>query len=355
MKRYGNIYNRICNIDNIKLAIIKASKGKRNRKTVIKIIKDMDLYASELRDMLLNRTYKPSPYIESVIFDGSNKKERIIHKPKFYPDQIIHWALMLQLEPIIMKGMYFHCCGSVPNRGSSHGQKYIKKWIQNDKKNTKYCLKLDISKFYQSINHDVLKAKFRSKIKDNDTLWLIDSIIDSCEEGLPIGNYTSQWFANFMLQDLDHFIKEKLKMKYYLRYIDDMVLFGSNKKKLHKSKKEIETIINSYSLQIKKNWQVFKVDSRGVDFLGFRFFRNKVILRKRNALRIRRRAKRIHKRGNISYKDACAMVSYWGWIKRSNSYNFYNKHVKPYIRIKKAREVISENSKRCNAKQSIRY
>lgn len=353
MKRYNNLYERICDIDNIKLAILKASKGKRNRRVVKQIINNIEFYSKEIQEQLINKTYKSSPYIESVIFDGGNRKERIIHKPKFYPDQIIHWALMLQLEPIIMKGMYYHCCGSVPKRGSSHGRKYIQKWVRNDKKNTKYCLKLDITKFYQSIDHDALKKMFIKKIKDKETLWLINSIIDSTEKGLPIGNYTSQWFANFMLQDLDHHIKEKLKIKYYTRYIDDMVMFGTNKKKLHKAKKEIENILSRYSLSIKKNWQVFRVDDRGVDFLGFRFFRDRTVLRKRNALRIRRRVKKINKKGNLNYKDACAIMSYWGWIKHSNSFYFYNKYVKPYIKIKKVRKVISDYNKQRNATKCI--
>lgn len=130
-----------------------------------------------------------------------------------------------------------------------------------------------------------------------------------------------------------------------------MVLLGGNKKKLHKAKKEIESILNGYSLFIKKNWQVFKIDNRGLDFLGFRFFRNKTILRKRNALRIKRRIKKIKKKGKITIKDASAVVSYWGWIKKSNSYNFYNKHVKKYIKIKEVRRIISENSKHNNARK----
>lgn len=349
MKRYGHIYENICDIDNIKTAIIKASKGKSSRRGVKHILSNIDFYAKDIQDKLINKSYRPSPYIESIIFDGSNKKERVIHKPKFYPDQIIHWALMLQIEPIIRKGMYEHCCGSVPGKGSSWGQKYVEKWIANDKRNTKYCLKIDVNKFYRSINHESLKTKFKGKIKDKDVLWLIDSIIDSCEFGIPIGNYTSQWFANFLLQDLDHHIKEKLKVKYYMRYIDDMVLFGPNKKKLHKAKKEIESILSGYSLSIKKNWQVFKVDDRGVDFLGLRFFRYKTILRKRNALRIKRRIKRIGKKKKLTLKDASAVISYWGWIKRSNSYNFYTQHVKQFIKIKKVRRFISENTKRCNA------
>ena len=126
--------------------------------------------------------------------------------------------------------MYYWCCASIKGRGLHHGMRKLKKALVEDRKYTKYCLKLDIKKFYPNIDKQCLKDKFRRVIKDENTLWLIDSIIDSADSGVPIGNYTSQWFANFYLQDLDHYIKEELGIKYYIRYMDDMVLFSNNKK-----------------------------------------------------------------------------------------------------------------------------
>lgn len=237
MKRVGNIYGNVCDLDNIKLAIINSSLGKRKQKRVKEILDNMDFYAKEIQNILTNKLYIPSPYTIKTIQDGSSGKIRTIYKPKYYPDQIIHWALILQLQPIIMKGMYEYSCGSVPSRGTSYGQKTLRKWLDTDYKNTKYCLKMDVSKFYPSVNNDILKKMFRCRIKDGDCLWLINSIIDS-SQGLPIGNYTSQWFANFFLQGLDHYIKEVLGVKYYIRYVDDLVLLGSNKKKLHAVRKK---------------------------------------------------------------------------------------------------------------------
>lgn len=347
LKRTGYIYDKICNINNIVVAIMKASLGKRKQKRVKRILDNIKFYAEKIQNMLLNKKYSPSPYIIKTIQDSSSGKIRTIYKPRFYPDQIIHWALMLQLQPIMMKGMYEYNCGSVPGRGTSLGQKTLRKWLNNDQRNTKYCLKMDISKFYPSIDNDVLKQMFRRQIKDQDCLWLIDAIIDS-SKGLPIGNYTSQWFANFFLQGLDHFIKEKLGVKYYIRYVDDLVLLGSNKKKLHKARKHISEYLQTIGLTLKSDWQVFKVNDRAIDFLGFRFFRNKTILRKRNALRIKRRMKKISKKNYLNYKDACAVISYWGWIKRSDSYNFYNKHMKPIVTVGRAKRVVSMYAKAYN-------
>lgn len=322
----------------------KASLGKRKQKRVNVILNNMDYYAYQIRNMLINKTYVPTHPQIKTIQDSSNNKTRVIYKPNFYPDQIIHWALMLQLEPIISKGMYECNCGSVPNKGTSYGQNAIKKWLNSDFKNTKYCLKMDVKKFYPSIDNGILKRMFRKKIKDSDCLWLIDAIVDS-NEGQPIGYYTSQWFANFFLEELDHLIKERLGVKYYVRYVDDMVLLGGNKKKLHKVRVAVESYLNAINLTLKSNWQVFKTKKRDIDFLGLRFSRNKITLRKRNALRVRRRVRKIRKKGFLYEKDASAIISYWGWIKRSNSYYFYHKCVQPIVNIKLARKVVSVNAK----------
>lgn len=187
MKRKGNFYKAICDRNNIKKAIVKASKGKKNRRNVEKIIENIDKYVDILYQMLQSKNIKLSPYKKMTIHDGANKKERIIFKPAFFPDQCIHWALMLQLQPLLQKGMYEYSCASVPKRGIHYGATYIKRILKDDRKNTKYCLKLDVKKFYPSIDKEVCKKKFRRIIKDYDVINLIDTIIDSnSEKGLPI-------------------------------------------------------------------------------------------------------------------------------------------------------------------------
>jgi retron-type reverse transcriptase len=344
LKRTGYIFDKVCDLENIRAAIMKSSLGKRDQTRVKHVLNNIGLYASEIQTMLRNKTYVPSPYIKKTVQDGSSGKIREICKPRYYPDQIIHWALMLQLHPVIMRGMYAYSCGSVPGRGTSLGQKTLRKWLDSDYKGTKYCLKMDISKFYPSVRNDILKRAFRRRIKDADCLWLIDTIIDS-SHGLPIGNYTSQWFSNFFLQGLDHFIKEELGVKYYIRYVDDLVILGGNKKRLHAVRMGISAYLGAIDLKLKGDWQVFKVNSRAIDFLGFRFFRDKTILRKRNALRIRRRMQKIRRKGTLNYQDACAVVSYWGWATRSNSYGFYHKYMMPVVSVGFAKRTVSEIAK----------
>lgn len=346
MKTAKNVYTKIIDKNNIYEAILNASKGKKKRDNVIKILDDIDFYVEEVYLKLVNKKYIPKPYVAMKIHDGVRKKERIIYKPAFYPDQIVHWALMQQIEPFIMRGMYDYCCGSVKNRGILYAMKYIKRILVQNRKNTKYCLKLDIKKFYPSINKNILKKKFLNIIRDNDTLELINIIIDSSNTGVPIGNYTSQWFANFFLQDLDHYIKEDLKVPFYLRYMDDMVIFHRNKKELHKIKDKIEAYLKAEDLTLKENWQLFKTDSRPLDFLGYRFYRGYTTLRKSNFLRIKRRYKKISKKPKITYQDASASLSYYGWLKHCNSYNFNQKYVKPYVDLKKCKGVIQFESRK---------
>jgi RNA-directed DNA polymerase len=277
------------------------------------------------------------------IWDGANKKERIIYKPRYYPDQVIHWCLMRQIEGIIKQGMYYYNCASIPGRGIHYALNAVKKWLREDHKHTKYCVKMDIAKFYPSIDKEVLKGQFRRKIKDKDTLWLIETIIDSHTQGLPIGNYTSQWFSNFYLEGLDHYVKEVLGVKYYVRYMDDFCLFGNNKKKLHQARTRVEQYLNEVlHVQVKDNWQLFRVDDRGVDFVGYRIFRDYCLLRKTTSLRIARRMRKIRASGEIAYRDAAAFMSYLGWLKHCNAYNFTQKHLAPVGEIKDIKEVIRQ-------------
>ena len=334
MKRYGNIYEKICDIDNIKLAIRKASKGKRQRRSVRRALNNIDETAESIKMLLETGSFKPSPYRQFTVRDNSSRKEREVFCPKFYPDQIVHWAIMLQIQPIMECGMYAHSCASRTGKGAHYGKRYIRKWLDNDRKNMKYCLKLDIRKFYPSVDHGALKETLRMKFKDEKLLDVLGVIIDSAE-GLPIGNYTSQWFANFILTPLDHYIGTLEGVSHRMRYMDDIVVFSNSKKKLHEVRKQIELFIKPLKLELKGNWQVFKVKSRGIDFLGFRFFFDKTILRRRTALRMRRAVKRAYKSPHPTYRQCAGVLSRIGLLKHTDTYYFSVKYIKPYLKIKK--------------------
>lgn len=349
MKRAGYLYEKLCDKALIRQAIIKASRRKRRRRSVRRILNNIDHYVDELYTMMVNEEFAPSPYRQFRIKDGATQKEREISCPKFYPDQVVHWMLILAIQPTLQRGMYEFTCGSIPKRGAHYGKKYIERWFERDKKNTKYCAKLDIRKFYPSSKPPVIMRELRRVIKCKRTLRLCEIILNSAD-GLPIGNYTSQWFANFLLQRLDHFIKEVLHIPHYVRYMDDMVLFAASKRLLHKAVKAIREFLAGLQLELKDNWQVFPTASRAVDFLGFRFFREKTVLRKNLSLRLRRRVKKIYKSilrhaGAVRPKDAAAVMSYLGWTGHADCQKFYEKYIKPYVNIKKLKEAIRHETR----------
>ena len=338
MKRQGYIFEKIIDKNNIKNAIICASNKKRNSPYVKKVLNNIDMYVNKIYNILITESFVPGPYKEAII-DGSSKKQRLISKPKFYPDQIIHWCIMLQIEPLFRKGMYQYNFASVKYRGIHKAKNYIQKVLTTT--NVTYCLKLDIKKFYPSINKSILKNKFKSIIKDAKVLTLLNNIVDSYDKGIPIGNYTSQWFGNFYLQDLDHFIKEHLHIKYYARYMDDLVLLADNKEILHKVLVEIQEFLKTEDLCLKQNWQLFKLNSRPLDFVGFKFINGKIYLRKTMYKKIRRKVLKIKRQKYISMKDARTMMSYYGWRKGTNCKSLFTKDINNLFKI--CRIVISKN------------
>jgi retron-type reverse transcriptase len=350
MKRVGFLYDKILDPLVIEFAIMEASRGKRHRASIRHVLENMSQHVAIIQDMLNNQTFKPSPYHVSMRYDHRTKKTRKIQRPIFFPDQIIHWLIILAVKEVFLHGMYYWNCGSIPGRGINHGHKAITKWLTNDIKGTKYTCKLDVKKFYDSIPHDKLMETIKCKVKDKRMLSLIQQIISTTDSGIPIGNYTSQWFANIYLEKLDHFIKQNLGIKYYVRYIDDLVFFGNNKKVLHKARTSISNFLSkNLGLELKANWQVFKTDSRGVDFLGYVFYHTHIKLRARNFLALTRQCNKVHKfitnKSPIPFHMAAGLLSRIGQFQYFNSRNIREKYLQN-IKINLLKGVVRNESKR---------
>ncbi len=331
MKRYNNIFEKIINIDNLRLAHHKARKGKRHYKEVQIVDSNIDYYLNELQFMLQYGIFTTSNYDVYTITDRG--KEREIHKLPYYPDRIVQWAIMLQIENVFLKHFIYDTYAAIPKRGMHLALKRLHKAME-DRECTKYCLKIDVKKFFPSIDTNILKRMIRKKFKDKDLLWLLDDNIDSTNgNGVPIGNYTSQYFGNFYLSCFDHWMKENKKIKNYFRYMDDMVILHHDKDFLHRLRKEIEDYLSiNLNLTLKENWQVFPTYVRGVDFVGYRSFGNYTLLRKSIAKNLKRKMKKIKKRNKFKKTDINSIMSYKGWIKHCNSYNLETKHIKPILR-----------------------
>lgn len=322
MKRYNNLFDKIVSLDNLYEADKRARRQKSHRPEVMLFDKNKDKLLLDLQRKLINGEYETSEYYVFKIYEP---KEREIFKLPYYPDRIVHHAIMNIMEPIWVSAFVKGTYSCIRKRGIHKALKDVK-FALKDEINTQYCLKLDIRKFYSSIDHDILKTIIRKKIKDKRLLSLLDEIIESAQ-GVPIGNYLSQFFANLYLTYLDHWIKEQKKVRYYFRYADDIVILGRDKQELRNLFYDIQNYLNNkLKLSFKDNWQIFKVDSRGIDFVGYRVFHTHTLLRKRIKKKFCKKINKLNKKQNLdkdTYKQK--ICSYIGWIKYCNGRNLLNK------------------------------
>lgn len=315
MKRIGNLYSLVSSLDNLIAADAIAQKGKADQKGVIQHNANRESNILNLHQVLVNKQFRTSAYTTFKIHDP---KERTIFRLPYYPDRIVHHAIMNVLEPVFYSVFTADTYSSIKGRGVHLAIRKLKKALQ-DKAATTYCLKLDIKKFYPSVDHAVLKQLLRRKFKDQDLLHLLDGIIDSTE-GLPIGNYLSQFLANYYLTFFDHWLKEVKGVKYYFRYADDIVILSADKQQLHQLLADIrEYLSTQLHLTIKENYQVFPVQARGIDFLGYVTYHTHSLLRKR----IKKNFLRMLK----ANKNTASIASYNGWASHCNSRNLFKKHL----------------------------
>jgi RNA-directed DNA polymerase len=320
MKRHGNLWDQIIDIHNLYRSYQMARKGKSWQDTIHKFDNDFDNNLFAIQDALTSQTFHTAPYKEKQIYEP---KERTIYILPFSPDRIVHHALMRIVEPI-WERMFIHdsyACrvGKGIHAGSKKTMEFVRRF--------KYCLKMDISKFYPSVDHDILYRIITRKIKCARTLWLIRDIIYSYPGGtnVPIGNYTSQWFGNLYMNELDQFLKHDCKVGAYLRYCDDFCLFHDDKNYLGNMARMIQAFLASrLKLRLSK-CDLFPV-SRGVDFLGYRHFPKYILVRKSTAKRVRKRLRALPwllVRGKITldhYRSSLASTR--GWLKWANAHHF---------------------------------
>ncbi len=295
---YNNLYPKIYNFNNLLLAWRKARKGKTKKLYVKEFEKDTIGNLLALHEELKNGTYYPR---QLKIFVLRDPKTRKISKSAFR-DRIVHHAIVNILEPIFDKFFFYDSCANRKGKGNLFALKrfeLFKRQITNNLKSEAFCLKADIKHYFQEVNHEILIKIIQRKIKDEEVMHLIKNILENNliggsekAKGMPLGNLTSQFFANIYLNELDYFVKHKLNAKYYIRYVDDFVILHNSKEQLEEWKKKIEEFLNS-ELKLELHPQKSKITSlsQGIDFVGFRNFYYFRLLRKRNIRNMERKIK----------------------------------------------------------------
>ncbi len=338
MKRHGNLYQRICAFDNLLKAWYQARKGKGRAPAVVAFAVDLERELSCLSTELRLKSYRPGKYTTFKVYDP---KERLISAAPFR-DRVVHHALCLIIEPLFDRTFIYD---SYANRKGKGTHRAIERY-QHYARRYKYVLKCDVCKFFPSIDLEILKTEIRRKISCKDTLWLIDQIIDNSNpqeehivwfpgddlftpyerhRGLPIGNLTSQIWANVYLNRFDHFVKESLGVPGYIRYVDDFVLFSDDCTVLGMWKNEMLDFLASELRLIlhPDKTQIYQVE-KGVPFLGFQVYPYYRVVRKKNSKRhfryIRKKIKHLD-RGNLSLEEVEQSLNSWlGHVRFGQSY-----------------------------------
>lgn len=288
MKRYNNLFEQIISWQNFRLAFLKASKGKSRSSEVILFTKKLDENLEVLRHGIANQTYSIGEYRQFKIYDP---KERIISVASF-KDRVIHHAIINILEPIFEKQFIFHTYACRKGKGTHAAARYVFKKARSNN----FFLKLDIKKYFDSIDHTELKRQLIRIIKDKRCLILLFKIIDSYyfqeNKGLPIGNLTSQFFANLYLSSLDHFILEQLKSACYARYMDDMIILADSVQELKEISHSIQMYIKQ-KLDLTLKQEIYGKVSKGIPFLGWEITNNSITVLSKTKKRMKKKLKEI--------------------------------------------------------------
>ena len=344
MKTHRKLYERMISAGNLTLAWRRARRNKTSKPYVIEFERNLEKNLVELHLELKNKSYVPRPLQTFVLRDPKTRKISKSH----FRDRIVHHAVCLILEPIYDKIFITDCCANRKGKGTIYALKRFDKFKRKVSKNgTKigtisnndvrgYCLKADITHYFEEVNHEILLKILAKKINDADAMWLIKQIVKNSpygdKKGMPLGNLTSQFFANIYLNELDYFVKHKLKVKFHIRYVDDFMILDESKEKLFELKEQINNFLKT-NLKIELHPQKSRIIPllKGVDFVGFRNFYHYRLLRKRNVRSMEQKLKFFREDG---IRFGSVFDSYKGWQAYAKWGNTYK------VRKKVKREII---------------
>jgi len=321
VKRAGNLIERIAEADNLRLAFWKASKGKRAKSEVLRFREDLDRRVRDLRDELLSGRVRWGPYHTFMIHDP---KERLICAAPFR-DRVAHHAIINVLEPYFES---YQISDSYACRTGKGLDAALARAVRFARRGDWY-LKMDVRKYFDSIDQERLKGLLRLRFKDRALLRLLDGVIDGYSttpgRGVPIGNLTSQFFANHYLGVLDHHVKQALRLKRYVRYMDDFVVWDGDRARLRQVRDELSRFLADV-LRLELKPVCLNACSRGLTFLGYRVFPGQVRLASRSRGRFRWKMARYHRNyttGQWSEQETARHVEpLLAFVRRTESRSF---------------------------------
>lgn len=386
MKRLGNIWPDVIDIENGIEAIIEGTRYKRDQREVQNLLYSAEAveadkslwhrvdrdkakkYAEHLCECLISGTWhhETPKYRRQYCRNraSSKGKWRDLYIPCLDDHIVAHMVMAASMEAF-MRGMHPHCCGSVPGRGIKHVNITVRKWFMKDR-SCRYFVKLDIRHFFDSIDRERLLSVLKRKIKDETVLSIFAQIIDSAPISCPVGYYTSPWLANLYLEEFDWFIEQNLYkerrgkrikfVRHYLRYVDDILLVGTSKRDLEKAIHAIKDWLReNRGLEIKPTWEIKEIGKHEMingewkmkpgtywcDIGGYKFCKDATIMRDGIYLATKRMAKKMGKRGTYTLYQCQSINSRIGWASHCNSNNFIKNDIEPYVDINKTRRIIS--------------
>lgn len=345
MKTLKNVFEQVVDYDNLYRAYLNARLCKRYRYEVLNFSAHLEDNLVKLQKELIERTYTLGKYREFYIYEP--KKRLVMAQP--FKDRVVQWAIYQVLNPVFAQGYITDSYACIKERGTHKAVKRLHYWLrQVGKKPEKYYfLKLDISKYFYRIDHDVLMGILKRKIHDDDMIFLLDKIVNSSEtnfglppgkspgevkrsdrvseKGMPVGNLSSQMFANLYLNELDQYCKRTLGIHFYVRYMDDVIILHQDKDQLHEWKRIIDTFLKE-KLQLDLNEKTcIRPITLGVEFCGYKIWNTHIKLRKSTALKMKRNLKKLQKEyaaGEVTVEEAKQTISsYLGILKHCDSYS----------------------------------
>lgn len=329
-KTIKNEYDKALTYENLMKAHFQSRKGKGYRKEIILFNLKQEEYIMWLYEQLKTEKYRHGGYTEFYV---TQPKLRRIEKSK-YIDRIVHrWYVNSFIEKYYIPQFINTSYACLKGRGMHKACLDLQKAMKHCKIiwGEYYILKMDIKKYFENINKDILYEIMQRKIKDKKLLWITKEIIYSNEGkiGLPIGNYTSQMYANIYLNELDQYVKQKLKCKYYYRYMDDGVILVKTKEFAKEILYNIEKFLKEYlQLELNQKTQIFK-SKQGVNFCGYKINEYRLKIRDRGKRNLKKKVKMLKEKvqlGEISSKEAkLYLAGHLGYIKIANVKNLTNK------------------------------